>query len=557
MSALAAILAERGFNVTGSDPRDGAVMDQLRRRGVRVFRQQNASTVDAICSGTSMAPLVVTSTAVPQSNPELQQAVRMGLQVVHRSDLLAALIDAQPSIAVAGSHGKTTTSSLVATLLQATHQDPTAVIGGIVPAFGSNGRVGKGRLLVAEADESDGSLVKFHPQLAILTNLELDHTDHYPNLEALVATLQRFAAGAGKLLANRDCPVLRDQFKADHWWSITSPEAVAFAAIPRQEQGDGTLADWYENGQLIGQIELPLPGRHNLSNAAAAIAACRLESVSFADLSQAIASLQTPCRRFDYRGNWHGRQVVDDYAHHPSEVAATLAMARLMVTSGRSSLPLVPLRLVAVFQPHRYSRTAEFLTAFAAALSAADAVLLAPLYAAGEAPIAGIDSQALAAAIRNLDRQLTVEVCDSLDALAEQLARSSKPGDLVLAMGAGDVNYLWPRLQALLTANSSIENNSPIANNNSIANYSPIASNSSITNNNPEKYNSPIINSDLIANDSSVKYSSSDHINNSVNENSAADELSTDYGSSSPHGSGAAHGSSQANENSCGEAAAA
>ena len=557
MSALAAILAERGFNVTGSDPRDGAVMDQLRRRGVRVFRQQDANTVAAICSGTSMAPLVVTSTAVPKSNPELQQAVRMGLQVVHRSDLLAALINAQTSIAVAGSHGKTTTSSLVATLLEATHQDPTAVIGGIVPAFGSNGRVGKGRLLVAEADESDGSLVKFHPQLAILTNLELDHTDHYPNLEALVATMQRFATGAGQLLANRDCPVLRDQFKADHWWSITSPEAVAFAAIPRREQGDGTLADWYENGQLIGQIELPLPGRHNLSNAAAAIAACRLESVGFADLSQAVASLQTPCRRFDYRGNWHGRQVVDDYAHHPSEVAATLAMARLMVTSGRSPLPLVPLRLLAVFQPHRYSRTAEFLAAFATALSAADAVLLAPLYAAGEAPIAGIDSQALAAAIRVLDGQLTVEVCDSLDALAEQLALSSKPGDLVVAMGAGDVNYLWPRLQALPTANSSGENNIPISNS------LPVSNNSFISNNSLEECKS------LGENKRHMKHQSGDHKNNAVNgnnvvnDNSAADELSPAHGNSPADGSShrgedSHRGeNSQGNENSCGEAAAA
>lgn len=563
MSALAAILAERGFNVTGSDPRDGAVMDQLRRRGVRVFRQQNANTVAAICSGTSMAPLVVTSTAVPQSNPELQQAVRMGLQVVHRSDLLAALINAQPSIAVAGSHGKTTTSSLVATLLQATHQDPTAVIGGIVPAFGSNGRVGKGRLLVAEADESDGSLVKFHPQLAILTNLELDHTDHYPNLEALVATMQRFAAGAGQLLANRDSPVLRDQFKADHWWSITSPEAVAFAAIPRREQGDGTLADWYENGQLIGQIELPLPGRHNLSNAAAAIAACRLESVGFADLSQAIASLQTPCRRFDYRGNWHGRQVVDDYAHHPSEVAATLAMARLMVTSGRSPLPLAPLRLLAVFQPHRYSRTAEFLAAFAAALSAADAVLLAPLYAAGEAPIAGIDSQALAAAIRDLDGQLTVEVCDSLDALAEQLARSSKPGDLVLAMGAGDVNYLWPRLQALPTANSSGENNSPISDNSPISNNSFTENHSFIENNSPENHKSPIENNNLIEKNNPsehnchAKYQSDDHRKNNINDGNTTDELSPANKLNSAHGNSPAHGSSQGNENSCGEAAAA
>jgi hypothetical protein len=219
--------------------------------------------------------------------------------------------------------------------------------------------------------------------------------------------------------------------------------------------------------------------------------------------------------------------VVDDYAHHPSEVAATLAMARLMVTSGRSPLPLVPLRLLAVFQPHRYSRTAEFLTDFAAALSAADAVLLAPLYAAGEAPIAGIDSQALAAAIRDLDGQLNVEVYDSLDALAEQLARSSKPGDLVLAMGAGDVNYLWPRLQALPTANSLINNNSSGENNRH------------------------------------TKYNSGDHKNNAVDGNSAADELSpadelnSFHGSSPAHGKSPGQGSSQGNENSCGEAAAA
>jgi hypothetical protein len=232
-------------------------------------------------------------------------------------------------------------------------------------------------------------------------------------------------------------------------------------------------------------------------------------------------------------------------------------MARLMVTSGRSPLPLAPLRLLAVFQPHRYSRTAEFLAAFAAALSAADAVLLAPLYAAGEAPIAGIDSQALAAAIRDLDGQLTVEVCDSLDALAEQLARSSKPGDLVLAMGAGDVNYLWPRLQALPTANSPIANNSPTTNNSSIANNSQgennnlISSNSPIPNSSPIPNNNPISDNSPILSNSHIKYNGGDHENNSLNGNITADELSP------AHGSSPADGNSQSNENNCGEAAAA
>ena len=446
MSALAGILAERGYAVSGSDPRDHAVLDRLRRLGVRVFLEQSAATVAAIRSGTSVAPQVVISSAVPETNPELVEARRVGLAICHRSDVLAALINSQASIAVAGSHGKTTTSSLVATLLAATHHDPTAVIGGIVPAFSSNGRHGQGRLLVAEADESDGSLVKFRASLGVLTNVELDHTDHYPDLEALIHTLQRFAGNTERLLANRDCPILRERFTPAHWWSIETSEGVSFAAIAREERGDGTVADFYEDGVTVGCFELPLPGRHNLSNAVAAMAACRLEGVSFAELRQAVAALKTPGRRFDFRGLWQGRLVVDDYAHHPSEVAATLAMARLMVTSGRSSLPVPPRRLVAVFQPHRYSRTAQFLDSFAAALSEADCVLIAPLYAAGEAPIPGISSAAMADAVRQRAPQLKVQAAGSLEELAAQVASASREGDLVLAMGAGDVNSLWDRL---------------------------------------------------------------------------------------------------------------
>lgn len=449
MSALAGILAERGHSVSGSDPRDGAVVDQLRRLGVRVFREQNAATVAAIRSGTSHTPLVVISSAVPPDNLELVEARRLGLPICHRSDVLAALINSQASIAVAGSHGKTTTSTLIATLLAATDRDPTAVIGGVVPAFGSNGRHGGGRLLVAEADESDGSLVKFRPQLGVLTNVELDHTDHYGDLDALITTLKRFANGSRRLLANRDCPILREHFEASHWWSVESPQGVAFAAIASEERGDGSTVLFYEDGELIGELELPLPGRHNLSNATAALAACRLEGVSFAELGAAVCQLKPPGRRFDFRGNWNGRLVVDDYAHHPSEVAATLRMARLMLESGRSPLPMLPQRVVAVFQPHRYSRTAQFLGGFAEALSQADAVMIAPLYAAGEAPIAGVSSQALGLAIQAMAPDLQVIVTASLEELAFQVASSSLAGDLVLAMGAGDVNSLWDRLSGL------------------------------------------------------------------------------------------------------------
>lgn len=452
MSALAGILAERGFLVSGSDPRPSPVLERLGSAGVRVFQEQTAATITAVLAGldgTVADPLVVISSAVPAANEELAEARRRGLAIVHRSDVLAALINAQPSIAVAGSHGKTTTSTLIATLLEAVGEDPTAVIGGIVPAFGSNGRHGRGRLLVAEADESDGSLVKFRPRLGVITNVELDHTDHYPDLAALVATLQHFADGCTTLLANRDCPVLREHFQAASWWSTCSSEGVDFAAIPLEERGDGTLATWYEHGEALGTLEVPLPGRHNLSNTVAAMAACRLEGVPFEDLRLAVAGLRPPGRRFDCRGLWQDRAIVDDYAHHPSEVAATIAMARLMVESGRSPLPLVPRRLVAVFQPHRYTRTAQFLDDFAAALTEADAVLLAPLYAAGEAPVAGISSQALAESVRSLAPDLPVAVAASMEALAELVAGGTGPGDLVLAMGAGDVNSLWERLGAL------------------------------------------------------------------------------------------------------------
>ncbi|MEB3305946.1 MAG: UDP-N-acetylmuramate--L-alanine ligase [Cyanobacteriota bacterium] len=449
MSALAGILVERGFAVSGSDPKPSAVLSRLADRGVRVFQEQSSATIHSLLGHGSQPPLVVLSSAVRETNEEVAEARRQGLGLCHRSDVLAALINNQPSIAVAGSHGKTTTSTLIATLLEATGQDPTAVIGGIVPAFGSNGRQGSGRLLVAEADESDGSLVKFSPTLALLTNIELDHTDHYPNLQTLIDTLKRFSDGSGALLANRDCPILREHFQADAWWSIQDPDQADYTALALQERGDGTTAAYYERGEQIGTLEVPLPGRHNLSNVTAALAACRREGVPFADLRRAIGNLKAPGRRFDCRGLWQQRIVVDDYAHHPSEVAATLAMARLMVESGRSPLPSQPQRLLAVFQPHRYSRTAQFMSEFAEALALADTVIVAPLYSAGEAPIEGISSEALAAAVKAIAPSVPVRAAANLDQLTDQVAACSEPGDLVLAMGAGDVNSLWERLSTL------------------------------------------------------------------------------------------------------------
>ena len=447
MSALARILVDRGHPVSGSDPRDNATTQQLKTFGVKVFNHQDEACIDAVTALTgARSPVVVISTAIPESNPELQRARQKGLEIWHRSDLLAALIEQQPSIAVAGSHGKTTTSTLITTLLLEADQDPTAVIGGIVPRLGSNGHAGQGKLLVAEADESDGSLVKFSPSLGLITNLELDHTDHYTSLDDLISTLQRFASGCDRVLANHDCPILQEHFRPTAWWSNQSSESVDFAALPLSLEGDRCVARFYESGRPIGDFTLPMAGLHNLSNATGALAACRMEGLLFDQLVKGLAGLKAPGRRFDLRGTWKGRHIVDDYAHHPSEVKATLEMARLMVSSGRSPLPTAPQRVLAVFQPHRYSRTQQFLEGFAQALQNCDLLLLAPVYSAGEQPLQGICSDALAERIRSIKPDLQIAVANNLDELTDLVVQHSREQDLVLAMGAGDVNGLWSRL---------------------------------------------------------------------------------------------------------------
>ena len=447
MSALAKILVDRGHPVSGSDPRVTPTSHQLTQLGVTVVHEQTEATIETLLSN-GRRPIVVVSTAIPTSNPELRRARDAGLEIWHRSDLLAALIDQQASIAVAGSHGKTTTSTLITTLLIEADEDPTAIIGGIVPCLGSNGHAGHGRLLVAEADESDGSLVKFRPQLGLITNLELDHTDHYDGLDDLISTMRRFADGCDQVLANHDCLILREHIQPDAWWSVTTANGVDFAALPLQLDGDRCHARFYEHGAPVGDFMLPLPGLHNLSNAAGALAACRMEGVPFERLVKGLTALKPPGRRFDLRGTWEGRHIVDDYAHHPSEVKATLAMAQLMVSSGRSPLPSPPQRLLAVFQPHRYSRTQEFLESFASALQNCDSLLLAPVYSAGEEPLTGVCSQTLADRIQELKPDLEIAVADNLDHLTQLVKTRSRREDLVLAMGAGDVNGLWPRLAA-------------------------------------------------------------------------------------------------------------
>ncbi len=446
MSALALILVSKGHKVSGSDPKKSKTLKTLAGKGAKIFQRQAGENINSIISSNEISPLVVISSAIPENNPELQAATRAGLEIWHRSDLLALLIKKQPSIAVAGSHGKTTTSSILTTLLAIAEHDPSAIIGGVIPHYKSNGHFGRGRLLIAEADESDGTLVKFEPELGLITNLELDHTDHFSDLDELIKSMQLFGKKCKKLLANYDCPILRNNFHDCHWWSIRNHQEANFAALPINFDGKQTTADIYENSQKIGQIEIPLPGLHNLSNCIAAIGACRLEGLTFNEIQQGITYLKAPLRRFDFRGNWQGRLIVDDYGHHPSEVKATLSMAKLMIKSGKSPLPIAPKRLLIVFQPHRYSRTKKFIQEFAKALSDADSLILAPIYGAGENPIEGCDSEVLAKKIKDINPTLLVKVASDFDHLISLIKRNSFKDDLVLTMGAGDINKVWGRL---------------------------------------------------------------------------------------------------------------
>ncbi len=447
MSGLALILLDRGFSVSGSDQQKKANLQKLISKGARIFFSQTAENIESIRTLTNgRKPLVVLSSAIDPNNPELIATKQAQIEIWHRSDLLAALIQEQEAIVVAGTHGKTTTSTIITTMLALAQKDPTAVIGGLVPHYNSNAHSGSAALLVAEADESDGTLVKFHPSIGLITNLELDHIDFYKNLEHMIQTFQIFCNQSKLIIANYDCPILQRYFNPDAWWSIKMSEKVDFAAIPVSIDGSQTIANFFEKGNYVGKISIPLPGLHNLSNTTAAIAACRIHGISFRELQNHIKRIKCPGRRFDYRGTWKGRHIVDDYAHHPTEIRETLSMARLMINSKKTDLPSCPDRLVVVFQPHRYTRTKKFMNAFSKSFSDADCVLLAPVYPAGEKYIEGANSVALSRQIKNINPDLEVLVAQNLNDLIKLTKEKTFKDDLILLMGAGDINCLWQKL---------------------------------------------------------------------------------------------------------------
>jgi UDP-N-acetylmuramate--alanine ligase len=471
MSALAYIVAQRQLPVSGSDLNSSHITDRLEALGVKVFQSQSAKNLDffntpclekpqplPVTAGgqpetaaesilsinqTDTLPQIICSTAIALTNPEYLAAIELGCPIFHRSDLLAALIQQYQSIAVSGTHGKTTTSSLIGYMLLESNLDPTIIVGGEVDAWDGNARSGQGEYLVAEADESDGSLVKHHPNIGVITNIELDHPDRYQDLKEVVSIFQTFAAQCNTLIGCIDDPIIRDELALTVSYSLNPASGADYMACNIIYDAESSKADIWERGVCLGRLELPMLGEHNLSNALAAIAVGRQVGLEFSTIANSLATFGGTKRRFENRGEINDIIFIDDYAHHPSEIEATLAAAKLSV-AGNNSLQ----RVVAIFQPHRYSRTQTFLTEFAQALKAADVVVITDIYSAGEKNTYGISGEDLVKAIAPYHDHVHYHA--SVNSIAQFLHQQIlQPQDLAMFLGAGNLNQSIPTTIAL------------------------------------------------------------------------------------------------------------
>ena len=424
MSGIAEVLLTLGYEVSGSDMKASETTERLMRLGGRIFTGHSPANVEE-------AQVVVFSTAVRSDNPELVAARERGVPVIGRAEMLAELMRMKYGVAVGGSHGKTTTTSMIAAVLARGGLDPTIVVGGRFHAIGSNARLGHGQFLVAEADESDGSFLRLSPAVVVITNIDREHLDHYGSYEEVRQAFVYFANrvpfyGATVLCADdRGVGEILPRVIRRTLLYGTRPEAdVRAAEIALTPHGSRFQVHAF--GRERGDVELQVPGRHNVLNALAAVAVGLELDIGFGHIAEALNGFRGVARRFETRGEAAGIRIVDDYAHHPTEIAATLAAARGL---GR--------RVLVVFQPHRYSRTAALRAEFGAVWSDADRVWVLDVYAAGEAPLPGISGRTLVESARSQGQNHVEEA--EMAGVAAAVAAEARPGDLVLTLGAGDV----------------------------------------------------------------------------------------------------------------------
>ncbi len=434
MSGLAYVLARRGLPVSGSDLRSTNITQKLAAEGAHIFLKQDASNLDYFQD--RGMPQIICSTAIGKTNGELAAFIEQGCPIFHRSDVLAALIGEYTSIGVAGTHGKTTTSSAIGHMLVAAGVDPTIVVGGEVTAWDGNARVGASEYFVAEVDESDGSLVKHAPKIGVITNIELDHPDHYKSLDAVIDTFIAFKNQCQVTIGSIDCDIVREKIQPTISYSVEPGRVADYTANEIRYHAAGTSAQVYETGKLLGTLELGVLGKHNLSNALAAIAVGRKIGLGFEAIAAGLATFSGAKRRFELRGYQHNITFIDDYAHHPTEILVTLSAARLRVGTER--------RVVAVFQPHRYSRTLEFLTEFAQSFKDADLAIITDIYSAGEPNTGAIDGEKVVAQIGLYHPNVCYQ--PTLEAVFQYLTQNLQPSDICLFLGAGNLNQIIPQV---------------------------------------------------------------------------------------------------------------
>jgi UDP-N-acetylmuramate--alanine ligase len=442
MSGIAEILLTLGYRVSGSDARRGEAVERLEQLGAKVWIGHDAHHAEG-------ADVVVYSSAVPRDNVELQAARRRQAPVIPRAEMLAELMRLKYGIAVAGTHGKTTTTSMIGAVLAEGRLDPTIVVGGRVIGLGAGARLGRGEYLVAEADESDGSFLALTPTIAVVTTIDAEHLDHYGSLDALRDAFVAFVRKVpfyGAAVLCLDQPEIQRLLPRVEKRIVTYGLEASADLVARRVQLAGLTSrfDVYQRGAHLGECALQIPGRHNVLNALAAIGVGLDLEIPFATIQRALAGFAGVQRRFQIRGTAAGVTVVDDYGHHPAEIRATLAAAKAGFDR----------RVVVVFQPHRYTRTAALEADFVTAFNQADVLVVTDIYAAGEAAIPGVTAERLAEGIRAHGHRDVTYVGGARARIVEHICRVVRAGDLVLTLGAGDVGQFGPDILRELEADS-------------------------------------------------------------------------------------------------------
>ena len=443
MSGIALVLLNKGLSVSGSDITKNDRLTEIEKKGGIVFNSQNPQNIIFIKKKFNTKNIIIViSSAIKNKNKELDYCIQNKLTIQHRSEILSLIMKSFRSIAVAGSHGKTSTSTLLTTLIDLCTRNTSSIVGGVLPKYESNTIIKKSKYLVAEIDESDGTTCKYEPYLGIINNIDFDHCDYYSNLNEVISSFNEFGSNSKILLTNDDCKITKENITSDYTWSINKTNSVNFAMISKKFDPEYTIAEYYENGEAITSLKIPIPGVHNLSNITAAISACRIINIDINSIKNNIQSLQLPRKRFEYRGEILGRKIIDDYGHHPNEIKATIELARLFIKKRDNNIH----RLVIIFQPHRYSRINKFLYQFIKELSKADYIIITDIFSAGENELYNINSQLLADKIYKINKN--VKFITSNYEVAKKFLNITNKGDLILNMGAGDCHNLWSLLSS-------------------------------------------------------------------------------------------------------------